>query len=281
MQLTFQHRRKITLWYCIMFYLLMLFKWWNGMFLYQVKPQLFNNRFDMFTWIFMKTGLHQWLLNNPKGWLSFDVAFYIMPLLVWLAFMKSVRLSAIVSLIMLLVNWVYIQCYTLYPTISIEGFIAWLLFPVLFITINLQSFYFILNGLRYFFLYFFASASVWKLIQKGVFNIHQMSGVLLYQHKEYLTSSSNWYTHFIYWLINHPSVSYLFYIGGSILELSFIVGFFTKKYDLLLIAAFLLFLVMDVLLMRIHYWEVAAFLLTLIYSKYSMPSYSRSQALKR
>jgi hypothetical protein len=272
MQLTLRHRKKITLWYCIIFYVLMLFKWWNGMFLCQLKPYLFNNRFDMFTWIFMKTGVHQWLLSNSTGWLFFDLAFYIMPLLTWLAFLKNVRLSAIVSCTMLIVNWLYIQCYTLYPTVSIEGFTAWLLFPILFVTVNLQSFYFLLHALRYFFLYFFASAGVWKIVQQGVFNLHQMSGVLLYQHKEYLASSSNWYTHFIYWLINHPAIGYFIYACGTVLELSFIIGFFTKKFDHILLAAFLLFLVMDILLMRIHYWEVSAFLITLVFSKYSKPS---------
>ena len=280
MQLTLAHRKKITLWYCIIFYALMLLKWFNGMFLYQLKPYLFNNRFDMFTWLLMKTGVHEWLLNNPVGWLCFDVAFYAMPLLVFWALNKSIRIAAIASVVMLIVNWVYIQCYTLYPANSIESFTAWLLFPFLFITINLRSFYFVLNGLRFFFLYFFASAGVWKIVQHGVFNVHQMSGVLLYQHKEYLTSSSNWYTNFIYWLIHHPYIGYLLYVAGTVLELSFLVGFFTKKYDQLLILSFLIFLVMDILIMRIHYWEVTPFLLTLIYSKYSMPSLETSVSLK-
>lgn len=262
---------KITLWYCIIFYILMLYKWWNGLFLTQLKPHLFNNRFDLVTWLFMKTGTHQGVINNTTAWLVFDIAFYSMPLLMYVAFVRSIRLGAIVSMVMLVVNWVYVQCYTLYPTNSIEAHIAWLLFPLLFITVNLQSFYFMLHGLRYFLLFFFASAGLWKIAQQGIINVDQMSGVLLFQHKEYLTSSSNAYTTFIYWLVNHPSTSYIFYLLAMLLELTFIVGFFTKKYDHYLLAGFLIFLVMDFLLMRISYFEVSAFFLPILYSRYSMP----------
>jgi hypothetical protein len=219
----------------------------------------------------MKTGIHQSLLNNVTGWLIWDIVFYSMPFLLWFTYFKNIRLSTIISVIMLFVNWLYIQLYTLYPANSIESYTSWLLFPFLFVTLNLRRFYFILQGLRYFFLYFFASAGLWKIVQQGIFNMNQMSGVLLYQHKEYLSSSYNWYASFIYWLINHPSTSYLFYLSATLLELSYIIGFFTKKYDHFLIAGFLVFLLIDILLMRIHYWEVSAFLIALYYSRFKFP----------
>lgn len=262
------------LWYCIIFYILMLYKLWNGLFLYQFQPYLFNNRFDLFTWLLMKTGIHQWLLNNTTASAVFDVMFYAMPVLLYVACMRSIRIAALVSIIMLMINWIYIQCYTLYPTNSIEGYTAWLLFPFLFMMINMRSFYFVLHALRYFFLFFFVSAGVWKIVQDGIFNMNQMSGVLLYQHKEYLTSSHNWYTTFIYWLINHPSVSYMLYVAGMLSELTFLTGFFTKKYDKYLLTIFLLFLITDLLIMRINYFEMSAFLLTFFYSRYEMPAAS-------
>ncbi|MDB5191618.1 MAG: hypothetical protein JWQ96_1181 [Segetibacter sp.] len=248
----------------------MLFKWWNGLFLYQLQPSLFNNRFDLFTWLFMKTGIHQWLPHNSAGWVLFDVTFYALPGLFLFTYIKSLRASVIVAFLMLLVNWTYIQTYTLYPTNSIESYTAWLLFPLLFLAINLKSFYLIFHGLRYFFLFFFASAGVWKLVQGGVFYTEEMSGVLLYQHKEYLTSSPNyWYSDLIYGMIIHPAIGYGLYIAGTVLELVFIIGFFTRKYDKVLIAAFITFLVMDVLIMRINYFETLPFVLTLYYSRKS------------
>lgn len=273
MPLTQKHRNNIIAAYCILFYLLMLYKAWNGLLLSQLQPHLFSTRFDMVSWLVMQTGIHQWLIDNRTGWIVFDIAFYAMPLLYWLIYKKSERVARITAVLMLLVNWVYVQCFTLFPSNSIEGHTAWLLFPFLLMTANLRSFWFVLHGLRYFFLFFFASAGVWKLVQGGFFNMHEMSGVLLYQHKEYLASSpGHWYTSFVYWLIQHPSFSYCLYVGGAILELLFFTGFFTRRYDYYLAAAFILFAVFDVLVMRIPYWEVSPFLITLLYSKYSLPA---------
>lgn len=249
--------------------------------LFQLKPILFSTRFDLFTWLLMKTGIHRWLLNNPGGWLVFDITFYSMPFLHWLTYRKNLRLASIVAALMLVVNWLYIQCFTLYPTNSIEAFTPWLLFPILFMTVDLKNFYFIFHALRYFFLYFFVSAAVWKFVQEGIFNPQQMSAILLYHHKEYIASSpAGWYTSFTYWLINHAHLSYILYAGATLLELTFITGFFTRKFDKALAAGFIFFLLLDHFIMRIPYWEMSPFLLTLLYSKYSLPSIYSSHARK-
>ena len=271
MQLTPAYRIDIVKGYCILFYVLMLHKLWHGFTLFQLQPSLFNSRFDLFTWLIMKTGIHQWLLNNPTGWILFDVTFYAMPLVYWYFFYKKkTRLAFCSAVAMLLVNWVYVQCYTLYPANSIESYTAWLLFPFLFITINLQSFYFVFQGLRYFFLFFFASAGIWKIVQGSIFNVEQMSGILLVQHKEYLIDANNFFSYAMYWLIEHPVVAFSLFVISTILELSFVIGFFTKKYDRILLLMFLFFLLADVFFMRIPYWEVSPFLLTLLYSKHSI-----------
>jgi hypothetical protein len=273
MPLTHQHRKQIVALYCCIFYVLMLFKWSAGLFLYQVQPFVFNTRFDLLTWLLMQTGLHQSLISNPNVRIVFDAGFYSMPLLYWLAFKRNEKISVVLAALMLLVNWVYLQCYTLYPTNSIESYTAWLLFPFLFMTINLRSFYFVLHSLRYFFLFLFASAGIWKFVQQGILHIDQMSGVLLFQHKEHLVSAPGyWFSNMIYWLINHSTVSYLLYLGGALLELFFLVGFFTRKFDKWLIVGFILFIVVDLLLMRIYYWELSPFLLTLVYSRFKLPA---------
>jgi len=234
---------------------------------------LLNNRFDAITWAFMQTGLHKWLLHNYPAWVIFDIVFYSMPLLYFLLYKVNELYSVIAAVIMLCVNFIYIQCYTLYPANSIESFTPWLLFPCLFITRKTKDFYLVLNGLRYFFLYFFCSAAVWKFVLGGIFNIHQMSAILLYQHKEYIASSPNgWFTNLVYWLVAHPYISYALYTGAAIVEFSFLVGFFTKKYDKIFIVAFILFLLLDLFLMRIPYWEVTPFLITLVYSRYAQPA---------
>jgi hypothetical protein len=240
----------------------------NGLFLYQLQPAFFYTRKDLVTWLFMQTGIHQWLLNNPGRCVLFDALFYSIPLLYLLIYKYVSKLASAVAIIMLSVNWFYVQCYTLYPSNSIEGHIAWLFFPVVFIPADKKTFILLFDGLRYFFLFFFASAAIWKVAQGGLFNISQMSGILLYQHKELLASSPGyWQSDFLLWLIQRPQLAYLLYLSAALLELSFIVGFFTRKYDRLLLVLLVIFLVMDHLIMRITYYEIAPMALTLMFLK--------------
>ena len=280
MPLTELHRKQIINLYCIFFYALFLFKWAAGLLLYQLQPIIFNTRFDLFTWLLMDTGLHRWLLNNKHGWLLFDIVFYSLPLVYRLTFSLNKKAALAVAVGILVVNWIYIQCYTLYPTGSIESYTAWLLFPCLLIAASLRNFYFVLHGLRYFFLYFFASAGLWKIIQAGVFNPEQMNGILLYQHGAFLVSSpAHWFTKFVYWLIANPVLSYGVYIAAMLLELFFIIGFFTRRLDKFLAGAFLLFLLLDLLLMRIYYWETIPYIIVLFYSSYSLPNRRTGKAV--
>ena len=245
--------------------MLMLYKWLNGLFLYQLQPSFFYTRQDLVTWLFMQTGLHQWLLNNKPGWILFDALFYSMPLLYFLSFKYFKKASAAIAVCMLIVNWCYVQCYTLYPSNSIEGHIAWLLFPVILVAANPKTFSLLFQGLRYFFIFFVASAGVWKLAQGGLFSPSQMSGVLLFQHNQLLTGSpAYWQSLLILYFIQNPHLSYLLYLSATLLELFFFTGFFTKKYDRLLVLLFLLFLIMNFLIMRMPYFEIAPLLLTLL-----------------
>jgi len=245
----------------------MIYKWLNGMFLYQMQPFLFLNRMDVFTWVFMQTHLHQWLLNNRPGEILMDALFYAMPLIYFIIYKWKIKFSTAVCLLMLAINWCYAECYTLYPTNSIEGHIAWLLFPVIFLADNEKTFRLLFEALRYFFLFYFFSAGIWKIVQGGLFNIQQMSGVLLFQHKEMLINSPEyWQSKLIRYLIDHYIFSYILYLLSALIELSFITGFFTKKYDRLLAAVFILFLIMDYFIMRIPYFEVLPFLITLLYT---------------
>lgn len=232
--------------------------------MFQVMPNIFLTRFDGFTWLFMRTGIHQWLANNPEGWGIFDAFFYAMPLMYFLSHNIFKTGSTIVAVLMLLVNWIYVQSYTLFPTTSIEAHTAWLLFPIVFLVSNPKTFRLLIEGLRYFFLFFFVSAGIWKIVNGGIFNTDQMSGVLLYQHADLLSSSPGyWQTEMIQWIIHHKTFGFILYVVATLLELTFIIGFFTKKYDTLLIVLFIVFLLADHLVMRIPYYELLPYLITL------------------
>ena len=272
MNFTEHTRAAIIRAYTILFYVLAIYKWFTGMWLYQHDPFIFQTRFDGITWLFMQTRIHQFLLHQQGGFLLMDIFFYSMPLIYFRVYKKFRKYIGLAGFIMLVINWFYVQAYTLYPTNSIEGHVGWLLFPLLFMMRGLESFYYVFQGLRYFFLYFFVSAGFWKIYEGGLFNVGQMSNLLLYQHKEQLVSSpGHWYTDFIYWLVRNPVISYILFLLSTLMELGFLAGFFTKKFDRWLIRFFLLFIVADLLVMKINYFEVLPFLLILYYSRYEFP----------
>ncbi len=262
------YRQNIIAGYCIIFYVLMVYKWFNGMFLYQMQPHFFYTRDDVFSWLLMATALPTWLLNNKNGWMLFDALFYTAPLLFYVVYKKLNGCTKLAAIALLLINWLYVQCYVLYPTTSIEGHIAWLLFPIVFIPKQEKTFGLLFSGLRYFFIFFFVSAGIWKLVQGGIYYPQEMSNILLLQHKELLIiTPQHWYADFIMWLVAKPTVSYCLYVVAALLELSFVIGFFTKKYDRYFILVFVVFLLCDHFIMRIPYYEVLPLVLTLMFSK--------------
>ena len=63
--------------------------------------------------------------------------------------------------------------------------------------------------------------------------LKNISNILLLQHKEiFVITPQHWYAQFIQFLINTRKLSYALYLAGTIFELSCIIGFFTKKYDI-------------------------------------------------
>jgi len=263
--------------YTIIFYVLMVYKYFNGMFLFQMHPSFFYTREDLFTWIFMLTGFHKWLLNNQLGCIIMDILFYAAPIIFYLVYRQLIKnqksnlnhfnIISLVAVVMLSINVVYIQCYTMYPTNSIEAHIAWMLFPIVFVAKDINVFKLLTDGIRYFLLFFLMSAGIWKIAQGGIFNTHQMSNILLVQHKEILViTPQHWYAQFIQFLINTRKLSYALYLAGTIFELSCIIGFFTKKYDIFIVLGWLFFLCFDHFIMRIPYYEISALLLPFIIS---------------
>ncbi len=170
----------------------------------------------MLTYLLLLLNPHRIVLNHPIAWIILDICFYSMPFIYFIIYKYKEKFITITAFIMLLINVVYIQLYVLCSLDSIEIQVAWLLFPILFLTKKETSFYLLANRLRYYFLFFFSSAAIWKFTQHGIFNRQQFSNILLVQHKEILTSKVTAYQCFIFWLINHSTISYLMTIRNLV-----------------------------------------------------------------
>lgn len=258
------------------FYLLCLFAnfawlFYNNLLLYQVSPLLFINRLDITRNVIMLSGIQQLLVSNHWLCILFDMLFLLLPALLSLAIFAKRKEVVIISLAASFVALIYGVYITGFSYLSIEMYIPWMLMPLVFCNKTDKGFYFSLHTLRIIFLLIFFSAGLWKLRAGGVFNAEQMSGILLEQHKQMLVSdTSTLFTDFIKWLIVHPKISYLLYLVGLIAELLFVIGFFTRRYDRVLCIAFIGFLISDLLLMQINYFNWLVFAGLLFFSKFKL-----------
>ncbi|MBC7867972.1 MAG: hypothetical protein H7X88_10620 [Gloeobacteraceae cyanobacterium ES-bin-316] len=99
-----------------------------------------------------------------------------------------------------------------------------------------------------------------------------MSAILVRQHSAILVATpGGWHSYFIRYLIMHSSVSYFIYALGTIAELSFIIGFFTKKFDLFLMLILCFFILFNFFLLEINYLPWIAFGGFFWFSKFKEP----------
>ncbi|WP_460551307.1 hypothetical protein [Ferruginibacter profundus] len=209
-----------------------------------------------------------------SSWLQllFDVVYYVLPLLLLVLSSTKNKWQYPLAIITGLFNLVYALLITSLGMLSVEGFTGWIIIPLIFALRSDKGFYYAMHCLRYVFLLIFFSAGLWKIRGGGIFNAEEMSAILVRQHAPYIIAApGDWFTRCVYYLSNHNTLSYTLYLSATVAELIFIAGFFTKRFDKILIVAFVLFVLLDFALMRINYFAWSAFLGCLWFSKYKEP----------
>ena len=271
MYLNLAHRKQLVIFYLICFSGYFAWYLYHGILLHQLNPVFFLNRLDLTVNIILTTNLHHAIIANSWLRVLFDCLYVFLPLLLCICVVRGYRMQYFLAIATSIFNLVYAVLLSILSPLSIEGFTPWVVLPVLFVFRGQSSFYYALHCFRYFFLLAFFSAAAWKFRAGGIFNIEQMSAILLKQHAAYLAGATgDWFSGMVYFLVRHEKLSYLLYLLATLLEGTFIIGFFTRKYDRALILLFLTFVVFDYFLMRINYFSWTAFMGCLWYSGYKV-----------
>src|SRR6185312_15546014 len=182
---------------------------------------------------------------------------FLLPVpLIWQGF-RDRRFSVVPGVVFVLYLALYLLLDDIFWQVHHEPFLVLVLLSLTWTTRKADRFYLLLAGCRYYFLYVFVSAAIWKIARGAVFNPGEMSRILLFHHKDLLIGPcASPLCRAYRWLIDHPSVSSLLYLGGVVLEATFIIGFFTRRRDRLLAALAVIFVIADLLVMRIPYWMI-------------------------
>ncbi|NOU38154.1 MAG: hypothetical protein HOO89_05530 [Ferruginibacter sp.] len=271
MLLTNKHTKQYAVFYAICFVVCSFWHFYLGRTLSSISPIFFLNRLDISLNILLLTNIQHYIIENKWLQICLDFVYFLLPILLAYSFIKNKNAHKFFAISTSLFSIVYLLLFSIFSIISIEVFIAWMFVPLVFYASNSKSFYFMMHILRLLFLLFFLSTAIWKISTGAFFNIEQMSAILQIQHPAYLAENPNtFYAKVLNFYIKNENISYLFYASATLLELSFLIGFFTKKYDKILIVFFCLFLTFDYFLMGINYTQWLPFMGCLYFSKYKL-----------
>ncbi len=133
-----------------------------------------------------------------------------------------------------------------------------------------KMFYYMWEAMRYFTLFVYTDAFLWKLLRLHFFNKDHGILVLKKNFAAFLFyNRSGFFAGMYTWLLQHPGMVQIIFITGFILEGCFIIGFFTKRFDRYL-------LVMSVLLPVGFLFLSDAFFFELLILSFTLISFRRS-----
>lgn len=250
--------------YFACYYAVFLFFFIDSRLLSQYQPIFFNFNHDLTEFLLLATGIPKWMIAHPASFLYADLLVLLAPAALLGFYIKKGRFSLFLGVLFSFLLVFYLLLANIFWQVHHEPFILYVLLSVVFWTKSEKGFYTLLKGCRYYFLYIFVSAALWKLLRGGLFNGGEMSRILLLHHSDLLSGACDSLSCRVYFfLIDHPALSWWLYFGGVLLEGSFIIGFFTRRWDKVLLGFAVLFVVADLLVMRIPYWTILMGAITL------------------
>lgn len=206
----------------------LLWRWANGAMLSQLEAPVLGNVYkDLTFWLFELLGVQQGLTASYTVALLFDCSLtlsaavlLLRPNMVWTARLYSVLIL------------VYFIVQTTYANHHYRPIIGLVVAGLPFTFHALDRFNWMLQGLRYYILFVYTSAGLYKVFRGSWFNMDQMSGIIENTQLElFLAAPDGWHAHLFTWLLQHQTVSWLLFLLATILEIVFIVGYFTRRYD--------------------------------------------------
>ena len=189
----------------------------------------FNFGIDPIYWLFFLLQIPQFIFKHHALGITLD--FFVLLMLIYSVFVKEnkfITWSLFILLIIFYVSLTALVGHRNYQT----GFFL-MIVPFLFSNGENRKFAF--EGIRYFYVFFYFSSGLFKIVNQGILDQTLMTSTLKQQFISYfLESNLSWRTTINAFLIKSWMLSYFFYCTTALLESFFIVGFFTKKFDYLL-----------------------------------------------
>ncbi len=210
-------------------------------------------------WLVLFLGVPQFLAKNFTISFLFDASLFIIPCLC-IIYKKS-RTFPLIFFILNLLYFISISSFQAHHAHNLNGV---LMLSILF-CFKPNTFVLLFYFLRYYTLFVLVSAACWKIFRGSIFHLEHMSNTFFAIHINSLSNHpTSTYSIFIKYLIDHPTISQTIFILGTLIQTSFLIGFFTKKYDHILMILFCCFFIGDYLFNGLPFIEFYVFLIPLM-----------------
>lgn len=212
-------------------------------------------------WLVLASGIPELIIQNPTLCIVVDVLVVCSAGLSYIR--KDKRTSTITFLILFFIQTITVEAYTnSHSKTAVCIFLT--LIPFAF---NRDIFKRWWELARYFLGFLMVNSAISKLYYGGLSFKGQMENILAQQHADMFTfSPDHTQTRMIKFLLNQPAFANSLYILAFTLQLSFVVVFFTKKWDKMLAVLLLSFVIITYMLMRIYNMDLLIMIFPLLFS---------------
>ncbi|MBL7951979.1 MAG: hypothetical protein JNM62_09690 [Flavobacteriales bacterium] len=208
--------------------LALLWRWSNGAMLSQLEAPVLGNVYkDLTFWLFQLLGVQHALTASHPAALLLDgtltlsaVILVVRPRRVWAARTYTVSIL------------VYFIVQTTYANHHYRPIIGLVVAGLPFMFRSLGRFAALFQGLRFYVLFIYTSAGLYKVFRGSWTNLDQMTGIIENTQLElFLAAPEGWHAQLFTWLLQHQTASWLLFLLATLMEAIFIIGYFTRRYD--------------------------------------------------
>lgn len=248
-------RTRLTRWVFGWLFLVLLYQWWASLMISQLEsPVLLRVDLDVTYWVLHLTGIGEFLKQQDWAALSFDLILTLL-CLATVIFPRRIVLPILTGVFFL----IYCVLLNSYQCWHYHNLITLILLIIPFCVRSLKSFSLFFAGLRYAVAYIYASAAIWKLCRGSVFNEGQMQWLIEHNYVDRMAIPGyqpNFLENTMLYLLESPKLAAFALILGVAMEASFLVAFFTKKFDRYLIGIGVVFHLITAVLVDVSFLQL-------------------------
>jgi hypothetical protein len=243
-------------------FLLLCYEFFSHALLYQLRsPALVYPYVDITYLLFNLSGLQQAVSGSLTVSVLFSILLFVFCAAVIICPSKRIYIG-----LFSLFYFFYFLSYSNFGAHHVHSKIG-ILFITIPFAVSSKNFVLLWEGLRYFTFFIYADAFIWKLVRgswlfdkQGILIIKSNITPILYAHPDFRLKGLYEY------LFLHPHYADILFKSGFVLEGLFLVGFFTKKFDLYFVFFSLLLAIGFYLMADAFAFELLILNFTLIYN---------------